>query len=72
MVILHTPYIYSQGKRGMAGAVGVWVLRKAIPRGIMDKKRIGRRQEICMKTEGKQTSGANSGIVRFQYINNKI
>ena len=36
----------------MAGAVGVWVLRKAIPRGIMDKKRIGRRQEICMRSEG--------------------
>jgi len=52
MVNLHTPYIYSQGKRGMAGAVGVWVLRKAIPRGIMDKKRIGRRQEICMRSEG--------------------
>jgi len=26
MVILHTPYIYSQGKRGMAGGVGVRVL----------------------------------------------
>ena len=35
-------------------------------------KRCERSQDICMRSEGKRTSGVNQEIVKYQPVNNEI